>query len=261
MHQCTIIPSISRGHLITNHHSTTTYEIKIKIKYMILIIRGHIRNSFQTQDLINFIKTIYNIFPDLHIYIHTWNIFSNNISWRKIQINNTTVTQEIIHNYFGDLKHLIKHIIIDDDSKIHLIGNLVGTINNNNMPIIGWKNYWYGKYKIIDYIYNQHINDNEMIINSRFDIFNNSNIFDKELILTFIKNNNGKTFTKNVFMFDNDETNGIDNIYIGNINTMYKLVQLFYYELDFILSIYNNVFNQERLVYKVNLISDDFSLR
>lgn len=28
---------------------------------------------------------------------------------------------------------------------------------------------------------------------------------------------------------------------------------LFYYELDFILSIYNNVFNQERLVYKVNL--------
>ena len=100
-----------------------------------------------------------------------------------------------------------------------------------------------------------------MIINSRFDIFNNSNIFDKELIINFIKNNNGKTFTKNEFMVDNDETNGIDNIYIGNINTMYKLVQLFYYELDFILSIYNNVFNQERLVYKVNLISDDFSLR
>ena len=100
-----------------------------------------------------------------------------------------------------------------------------------------------------------------MIINSRFDIFNNSNIFDKELIINFIKNNNGKTFTKNEFMVDNDETNGIDNIYIGNITTMYKLVQLFYYELDFILSIYNNVFNQERLVYKVNLISDDFSLR
>ena len=33
------------------------------------------------------------------------------------------------------------------------------------------------------------------------------------------------------------------------------MVQLFYYELDFILSIYNNVFNQERLVYKVMILA------
>ena len=113
---------------------------------MILIIRGHIRQSFETSNLIDFIKSIHHIFPDIKIYIHTWNIFSNNLSWRPIQINNTIVTEEIIYNYFGELKHLIKHIIIDNDSNIKLIGNLHGRINGS-MPIHGWKNYWYGKYK------------------------------------------------------------------------------------------------------------------
>ena len=99
-----------------------------------------------------------------------------------------------------------------------------------------------------------------MIVNARFDVLNNSNTFNKESIMIFINKNSEIKFKKNIFLVDMEQ-NGIDNIYIGNINTMYKLVQLFYYELDFILSIYNNVFNQERLVYKVNLISDDFSLR
>jgi hypothetical protein len=130
---------------------------------------------------------MYNIFPDLKIFIHTWNIFSNNISWRDINVNNEIVNEETIYNYFGPLSSCIKQIIIDDDKNIQLIGNLNGKINNGPMPIIGWKNYWYGKYKIIDYIYNQFINEDEMIVNFRFDIFNNSNNFDKELIVNFIK--------------------------------------------------------------------------
>ena len=54
---------------------------------MILIIRGHIRNSFETKNLYNLIKEIHIIFPGLKIFIHTWNIFANNISWRNININ------------------------------------------------------------------------------------------------------------------------------------------------------------------------------
>jgi len=121
---------------------------------MILIIRGHIRNSFETKNLYNFVEILYNIDSELKVFIHTWNIFSNNISWRKININNTDVNEEIIYNYFGKLRSCIKHIIIDDDQIIKLYGNLVGNINNGLMPIIGWKNYWYGKYQIIDYVYN-----------------------------------------------------------------------------------------------------------
>jgi len=226
---------------------------------MILIIRGHIRNSFETKKLYNFIKEIHIIFPDLKILIHTWNIFANNISWRKIEINEQNVNDETIFDYFDDLKHLIKKIIIDDDTKINLIGNLSGKINNGPMPIIGWKNYWYGKYKIIDYMYNINININknemivnEMIVNCRFDIISNSNNFDEEKIINFIKNNSKVIFTKNVFMFNDENHCGIDNIYIGNIDTMYKLSYKFYYDLDDILSKNKDTIHQEFLVYRIN---------
>jgi hypothetical protein len=218
---------------------------------MILVLRGHIRNSFETKKLYNFIETLHNIFPDLKIFIHTWNIFANNISWRPINVNNEYVTEEIIYNYFGKLSNYIKHIIIDDDKNIQLNGNLIGNINNGPMPIIGWKNYWYGKYKIIDYLYNLFIYDDEMIVNFRFDVFNNSNNFDKELIMNFIKDNSKTNFSKNIFLF-NYEKNGIDNLYIGNINTMYKLTNTFFYELDDILSKNNDTTHQERLVYRIN---------
>ena len=218
---------------------------------MILIIRGHIRNSFETKDLYNFVENLYELFPDLKIFIHTWNIFANNISWRNITSNNKNVNEEIITNYFGKLSNCIKHIIIDDDKKIQLNGNLLGNINNGPMPIIGWKNYWYGKYKIIDYVYNNFKYDEEMIVNVRFDIFNYSNSFDKNLIIDFIKNNSEMKFRKNIFIFDNEKI-GIDNIYIGNINTMYKLIKCFFYELDYILRRNANTVHQEFLVYRVN---------
>jgi hypothetical protein len=218
---------------------------------MILVIRGHIRNSFQTKELYNFIETLYDMFPDVKIFIHTWNIFANNISWRNIPVNRQTVNEDIIYNYFGELKPLINHIIIDDDTKIQLNGRLDGRINGGPMPIIGWKNYWYGKYKIIDYIYNHNNYNEEIIVNIRFDIFSNSNNFDKGMILNWIKDNSKMQFKKNIFLFDYECT-GIDNIYIGNINTMHKLINKFFYELDDILIKNNNTGNQEKLVYRIN---------
>jgi hypothetical protein len=224
---------------------------------MILIIRGHIRNTFEEKKLYNFIKEIHIVFPDLKIFIHTWNIFANNISWRKITENLENVNDKIIYDYFDDLKHLIKHIIIDDDTKIQLIGNLNGTINNGPMPIIGWKNYWYGKHKVIDYIYNTNIDENEMIVNCRFDIMNNSNSFDENTIVNFIKNNINLIFTKNIFLFNDEHHAGIDNIYIGNIKTMYKLINYFFYELDDILIKNNDTICQEKFVYRINTILFD----
>ena len=218
----------------------------------ILILRGHIRDSFDTQDLYNFVKNLYNIFKNLKIYIHTWNIFSNNISWRQINPNYKKLNKTTIYNYFNDLQFLIKKIIIDDDTQIKLIGNLNGNVSVSKMPLKGWKNYWYGKYNIIDYIYNLNIDKNEFVINTRFDLFSNSNVFDSKEILFFIKNNYEKSFIKNHFLKDIDNTLGIDNIYIGNVNTMYTLINKFYTELDQILLENKNIINQEKLVIIVN---------
>ena len=91
-----------------------------------------------------------------------------------------------------------------------------------------------------------------MIINCRFDILTNSNIFPENDIINLIKNNSEMKFTKNIFMFNDEKHTGIDNIYIGNINTMYKLINKFFYELDDILSKNNDTNHQEMLVYRIN---------
>lgn len=225
---------------------------------MILIIRGHIRQSFNTPNLFNLINHIYSTNNQLQIYIHTWNKYANNISWRKISANNTKVTKEDIYNYFQHLKHIIKHIIIDDDTQIQLIGRTTGYLNEKlHVPIIGWKNYWYGKYNIIRHIYNHSTNKDQMAINLRFDILNNSNSIKTHDIIDFINKYTNNTFSKNVFLYDREHM-GIDNIYIGNINTMYKLINYFLHNLDNILDdAFNNTNNiyvrhQENLVFQIN---------
>jgi hypothetical protein len=138
----------------------------------IFILRGHIRNSFDDKKLLDFLLKIDHLY-ELDIYIHTWNIVSNGISHRHIQENTNEVTPKLIYNYFTDsLKKNIKHIIIDDDTKIQLIGSTDGKVIG--APKIGWKNMWYGQYTIINYI-KQNIKtyNNEIIINMRFDLLGN----------------------------------------------------------------------------------------
>ena len=133
----------------------------------ILVLRGHVRLSFCNDGLYNLVKNIHSKNTDLKIYIHTWNIIQNNVSWRNLDISGISVVNETIYRYFKDLNHLIKHIIIDDDSKIELNGKTDGTVLPKvKGPLIGWKRYWYGKYRIINYIHEnlKLENKNELII-------------------------------------------------------------------------------------------------
>lgn len=219
---------------------------------MILILRGHIRDSFQNDDLYDLIRNIYFHNRDLKIYIHTWNIFTSNLSWRKLDENNNIVTEEVIKNYFKIFSRLIKHIIIEDDKKIKIRGNTIGGICRSSAPLLGWKNYWYGKNSIIKYLKNSNSEniENEIIVNTRFDVLNNSCSIDKQEIINFI-NNSKKLIEikKNVFLKKKFFC-GIDNIYIGTIDTQYKLVNHFHNNLDYITTIYRykNIANQEKLV-------------
>jgi hypothetical protein len=94
-------------------------------------------------------------------------------------------------------------------------------------------------------------NKNEFVINCRFDIFCNSNNFDENEILNFIENNKNKIFIYNKFIQDK-YCHGIDNIYIGNINTQYKLSNKFFFNLDNIDKKYYVIKHQEMLVYIEN---------
>lgn len=218
---------------------------------MILILRGHIRNAFDNDELFNLINIIYRLTTNLEIYIHTWSIKQNNISWRKMDIDNTPITRETIDNYFRTLSYLIKHIIIEDDTQITITGNKTGVINKGHMPILGWKNYWYGKYQIINYLYNMEKNHEKLVINTRFDVLFGRFPLDKNNILKFIEKNKSELAITNKFI---SETNcyGIDNIYIGSINTQYKLIKHFHENLDAIIKNNSKRNEQEFLVFSEN---------
>lgn len=236
---------------------------------MILILRGHIRSAFNNNQLNNLVKEIYKIDNDLKIYIHTWNIFSSNISWREVNVDNTIVITEKVFDYFNEFRNIIKMIIIDDDKKIKLVGKTDGFVCDTLMPVKGWKNYWYGKYKLIYNMYNVYnlcnilnvyniynpikniIRKNEVIVNMRFDILNNSNSFNHDIIINFIKSNSKRMFLRNHFLYDNEFT-GCDNIYVGNIDTMFKLNRIFFYNLDLIEKNNIGLKNQEFLVMRIN---------
>lgn len=231
---------------------------------MIILLRGHIRNSFDTPylyELIQYLSNNYNI----EIYIHTWDIIQNSISWREIKEKNIPVTKELIYDYFKDLKHLIKHIIIDNDKNLKLFGNTTGKVYK--APCLGWKNMWYGKFRIIQYLFqNSHLFKmnqpiDQLVVNVRFDIFSNSQLFEATNIFKFINNiayytslyNN--VLQKNIFIKNIASCYGIDNIYIGNINTMYKLIGHFHYNLDKIMIRNKNnrkIKVQEALVFLEN---------
>lgn len=219
---------------------------------MILLLRGHIRDGFDDARLFFFVHNLSSKY-DLKIYIHTWNIIQSNVSWRPMPINNKIVTNDLIYNYFGEVKHLIKQIIIEDDAKIDIIGNKTGRVCSSVCPLVGWKNMWYGKYQLINHIKSIIEDPNEIILNTRFDMHRCPFSHLNNNILPTIEQSINKKITKNIFA-SNDEVKGIDNFYLGNFNTMYTLIEHFYKNLDDILEkqYYKHLTNQEFLVFREN---------
>ena len=221
---------------------------------MILVLRGHIRNSFKNNQLYELVKEISEKYP-LKIYIHTWNIVQSTLSWRPLENDQTIVSPEFIYDYFKDLSPLIQDILIDDDKNISLIGNLEGNICKGQVPILGWKRYLYGKHQIIKHIFmkymNEEIESDEPIVNTRFDVLSNSNNYLKEIIHEFIEIKTRLIFRKNHFIYDK-ECMGVDNIYIGNINTMNTIIYHFHHNLDSIIPRYYPIYNPERMFFNEN---------
>ena len=218
---------------------------------MIVGLRGQIRNSFDTPDLYNLLKTMASMY-DIQIYIHTWNKISNNLSWRSTGDVPPTVSVDMIHTYFKDLVPHIQHIQIEDDTEIKLIGDTTGFVGSGPMPKKGWKNMWYGKYKLMESI-RQRVNEDAIVVNMRFDILTVPlNAVTSEFVLSFIAENAVKTapitFTKGTTPY-----HGCDNLYIGHLGFMYSLLKHFYMNVDSILTSHTFAYHQEYyLLYEYN---------
>lgn len=147
----------------------------------IILLRGHIRKTFENNKLLDFFLKLKKLYY-IDIYIHTWDVYSSKVSWREIEENLNIVTKELLYNYFNEIRQDIKHIIIDNDSNLPLIGSVDGNVGG--APKRGWKNMWYGQYNMINYM-KENITDydNELIINMRFDLFDSYFSYEESLYI------------------------------------------------------------------------------
>jgi len=217
---------------------------------MKIVIRGHIRNSFTTDELYTLLKYLSEKY-DIQIYIHTWNKKQTNLSWRAIENDPTEITNDTIKTYFKDLFKFVRGIIIEDDADIELYGNLDGKLASSKTNILGWKRYIYGQYRVIKHIYDISGDKDEFILNIRFDLFTNSYVFPYDEITKFVDNNYDIAHTDNVFLREGFYC-GIDNIIIGSVSTNYKLLSAIHFGLDYILDDNKSLQNPEFVVPIVN---------
>jgi UDP-galactopyranose mutase len=236
---------------------------------ILLVLRGHIRETFSNNRLQTFLELLDN-YINYDIYIQSWNYneAQKNMSWRELDDNRILINKEYILNKFSNkIKHKIKKIIIlEDDNSI--ISNLNGDINGKigGTSKLGWKKMWFG----INEIYKD-INELEynITISMRFDLFVDrliktvpkqynyiNNYFNYD---NFIKILDLKLLIKNKINFLNDYLNMsvkwcIDNYIVGYTKYIKTITKEFNENLDNILYKYPENYHQE---YYVKLVATD----
>ena len=100
------------------------------------------------------------------------------------------------------------------------------------------------------------INPTDRILNTRFDIISSTkkhmqDRYSLSIIINFIKSNYNINLKKNVFqklIFDIC----CDNLIIGTVETMYKLIYHLHKNLDYIIIKLKNIYNQEKIFWSEN---------
>lgn len=236
--------SIENSKLINYSHNETEFYF---------YIRGHIRNSFNTNKLKNFINLLKLRFPKIKFILQTWKNqeCKKGDSWKKIKENNTIITKSTIENYFEDT-NVTNNCLIIDENTIEYNGSTDGFVCSGPCPKKGWKNMWFGIFKGID---DNNMDDTKPLISFRFDYFDIMQTNHNEIqIFNFIENNLN---TKNIKFIKPDNTDGVDNLYIGTTKNIKTLINEFHFNLDEIIKNHNKIFHQEHLV---NIIASESDL-
>ena len=156
------------------------------------------------------------------------------------------VPKELLYFYFRE--HNIKRLDISDDSKIDLIGNIQGGVAKSSCPLIAWKRMWWGKYRLIQHVYDNHREDYDKVISIRYDFFNHKlGSMPKQRMYRMLIQSNCINFRYPDF---NSRLLGVDNYYCGQLNNIAKLTYDFHYKLDDILEKCKIRSYHEELFYK-----------
>jgi hypothetical protein len=234
---------------------------------MKLIMRGHIRDSFENSRLRNFIKKLGESFG-LRVVIHTWNIRRNSLSWRTMGEDTRPVDESIIMDYFGESAGLVDAVMVDDDSKISLPGSLEGVVSMSWAPVRGYKLMFYGMMRAAEAAVGIYGRD-ETVVQMRFDAFSNwvnasqkqvqefmaSEPSDWERIRFMIRPADSPEELSSRFYrwmkygaeYEPHWTVGIDNIYMAKAGDMLDFQRHMYFNFDNINKKYRGFVHQEWL--------------
>ena len=211
---------------------------------MKLLLRGHIRNSFDNDNLYNLLRALDTRY-NLELYIQMWNICSSSASWRPVSQNNTAVTGHTVKAYFRELVPKIKTLIISDEKDTTLYGSLVGNVSRSGMPMKGWKYMIYSMFQITESLYNNSTDRSEKVVITRFDVMENSNSFSKEHIIEYVSRNID-TLQPIVFARESKTAHwGCENLMIGDIGSLYRLLYNMYKHTDEVLARHTPCAHQE----------------
>lgn len=212
---------------------------------LIIILRGHERGAFNNQKLNQFIVKLSKIFVNCRVHIHTWNKTEASKSWRKLECSQNSISELDVHAYFD----VDVSCVIDNEEKVVISGKKRGKIGA--IPLICWKMMWYGQYRVIEDVYNWCDSDT-IIMNMRIDFFSCKTTLKYQISEEYIVSKCRdaiKEPEKIVFLHENGEYDGIDNLYIGNAQIMRSLIHRFHFHLDRICLEYDYLIFHESMVY------------
>ena len=214
-------------------------------------VRGHIRDGLTNPLLNDFLVYLKNHNCEIDLFLHTWKESEAKSSYRELIAKKYIykVPKELLLYYFRE--HNVKRLEISDDSKIELIGNVEGGVAKSICPLIAWKRMWWGKYRLIQHVYDNYRDEYDKVISIRYDFFNHTlGSMPKQRMHRMLLQSNCINFRYPDF---NSRLLGVDNYYCGQLNNIAKLTYDFHYKLDSILEKYSNVSYQEEMVYRYAL--------
>jgi hypothetical protein len=210
-------------------------------------IRGHLRNGLNDNRLNDYINLLKRSGHSVDLFLHTWDASEAKSSYRTLDHSKSFVVKKsILKDYFKE--HTIKHIIIANDSKLKLIGNLEGAMTPSSCPLIAWKRMWAGKFQLIQHLKDNYSDDYDLVVNTRYDMFTH------DVCYTPVKNLLKMTTVGDGLSLKYPQyyrhLKGVDNYYCGSLKTIYDITSAFHYSLDEILEHYSIRSFHEELFYK-----------
>jgi hypothetical protein len=230
-----------------------------------LILRGHVRRSFQDDGLYRLVRDISGRGP-VKIFIHTWDTVQSRVSWRLMPDDPTPVDDSMVRRYFRDLSDNIESLAVESESSVQIVGRREGVVAMSWSPIDGYKRMFYGMMRAAE-MARARCEPGDMVVQTRLDVLSNWASFAHDKVLNFLDDRpedwepirfliRPATSKKELEMrfdrwmrwgaeYEPHWTTGVDNMYMATSKDMLDFTRHMYTNLDAISDKYRHFVHQE----------------